>query len=151
MSRPGVFQHKIIQPNHVVPSIFFDRLQLNTSYLMRFTLKKILSSAFNLHFCIELWPFSQFLQTCLNSRPQWYKACITSEILIRDYIIFGLKITHKTALPSIILISFTSLCQLHNKPRQKHRKSSFLWSIFCPKWPKFTIRCHGNHFVLRGK
>ena len=92
-----------------------------------------------------------YLQECLNSRPQWYKACITSEILIRDDIIFGLKITHKTALPSIILKFFTSLCQLHNKTCQKHRKSSFLWSMFGQKWPKFTIRCHGNHFVLRGK
>ena len=55
-------------------------------------------------FCIEIWPFSQFLQKCHNSRPQWYKACITSEIFIRDDIIFGLKITHKTALPSRMLI-----------------------------------------------
>ena len=102
-------------------------------------------------FCIELRSFSHFLQGCLNSRPQWYKACITSEILIRDDIIFGLKITHKTALPSIRLKKFTSLCQLHNKPRQKHRKSNFLWSIFGHKWPKFIFRCHGNHFVLRGK
>ena len=54
---------------------------------------------------------------------------------------FWLKITHKIALPSIMLICFTSFCQLHNKPRQKHRKSSFLWSNFCSKWPKFTIRC----------
>ena len=145
-----VLQHNIIQPNHIVPSIFFNRLQLNTSYLMRFILKKILSSAFNFYFALNFGHF-QFLQKCLNSRPQWYKACITSEILIRDDIIFGLKIAHKAALPSIILISFTSLCQLHYKPRQKHRKSSFLWSIICPKWPKFTIRCHGNHFVLRGK
>ena len=121
------------------------------SNLMKVDIEKDPEFCVQLLFCIECWPFSQFLHKCLNSRPQWYKACITSEILIRDDIIFGLKITHKTALPSIMLKSFTSLCHLHNKPRQKHKKSSFLWSTFCPKWPKFTIRCHGNHFVLRGK
>ena len=146
----SVLQHIIIQPNHIVPSRFFNSLQLNTSYLIRSMLKKILSSAFNFYFALNFGNF-QFLQKCFNSRPQWYKACITSEFLIRDDIIFGLKITHKTSLPRIMLKCFTSFYQLHNKPCQKHRKSSFLWSIFCPKWPKFTIRCHGNYFVWRGK
>ena len=87
-------------------------------------------------FCIELWSFLQFLQKCLNSRPQWYKACITSEILIKDELIFGLKITHKTALPSIMLKYFTSRCQLHNKPHLKLRKIKFSMVKVLPKMSK---------------
>ena len=136
MSRPvGSSTYHYSAKSHSPVKIFqwiaTEYILLNTLYT-----EKEPEFCVQLLFCIELWPFSQFLQKCHNSRPQWYKVCITSEIVIRDDIIFGLKITHKTALPKLMFKSFTSLFQLHNKPRQKHRKSNFLWSNFCPKWPK---------------
>ena len=119
---------------------------------MRSILKKILSSVFNFYFALNFGHFHSFYKNVLIRDLSGIKhVCKTSEILIRNDIIFGLKLKHKTALPSIMLKCFTFFGQLHNKPRQRHRKSNFLWSNICPKWPKFTIRCHGNQFVLRGK